>query len=79
MKRITPEGFRDAFNEVLQEVGDVFSTQWKVAFKDYTSFMRNTVFKKIADKLGVACYCKDYYTLNAVSMKRKTPNTLLQI
>ncbi|MBI3684463.1 MAG: hypothetical protein HY235_29155 [Acidobacteria bacterium] len=34
--------------------------------RDFTKLMRSDIFPKIADRLGLRCYSRDYYTLDGI-------------
>ena len=79
MLKISSEQFRAAFLGILLEVADDFPGQWKSSAEDYSSFMRNNVFRKIANTFGIANFYTDYYTLDAVFYGvKKTENSSLQ-
>ena len=65
MIRITPQQFKDAFLQVVSNAQTDLLTRWDAA-KDYTSFMRETIFPALAPLLGVKVYSGDYYTLDCI-------------
>jgi hypothetical protein len=67
MKKITPELFKEKFDEVikLQHISPRISTEWN-NWKVYTGIILGEVVPLIAEKLGLSSYNKDYYWLDAV-------------
>ena len=44
---------------------------WEKALKDFTNYIRGTIFPRIAQKLGLQSFHTDYYTLDAIFYEGK--------
>lgn len=66
MKKIIPREFRNAFVAVLKAEHENFRTAAGFEAKSYSFFMRTNIFPKIARHLGLQCWNKEYYGLEAV-------------
>jgi hypothetical protein len=65
-KKITPRDFRDAFVAVMSAERDSFATAIGFETKSYNYYMRTTIYPKIARRLGLQCWNKEYYTLDGM-------------
>jgi hypothetical protein len=63
--RTSPEAFFKAFLEVGSEQGQSLDQSWPKS-KDLTKLMLLEIFPRIAAKLGLRCYGRDYYTLDCI-------------
>jgi hypothetical protein len=66
MKKITPKDFRSAFEAVMKAEHDSFRVAMGFEAKSYTYFMRSNLFPKIAKRLGLLTWTKEYYALDAM-------------
>ena len=66
MNKITPRDFRNAFVAVMKS--EQASVRAAVGFetKSYNYFMRSTIYPRIARKLGLSSWNKEYYTLDGM-------------
>ena len=63
--KISPDMFLSTFLEISNKHSQQLRDVW-YRTRDYTKLMRSVVLPDVADKLGVFCYNRDYYTLDAV-------------
>jgi hypothetical protein len=66
MHKITPRDFRNAFVAVMKSEHDSFRTALGFETKSYNYFMRTNIYPKIAKKLNLLSWNKEYYTLNGM-------------
>ncbi len=65
-KKITPREFRDAFLAAMDSERDSFRTALSFETKSYNYYMRTTIYPKIARRLGLQSWNKEYYTLDGM-------------
>jgi hypothetical protein len=66
----SPKQFNDAFLQVASEYHSQLSESWlKLGF--YTALMRETVLPRVADKLKLRSWPKEYYSLDSVFYREK--------
>ena len=66
MIRTSPEQFRSAFAEAVEDAARRGDTVFAGAYKESTKAIRERLFPAIATRLGLNCYSKDLYTLDSV-------------
>jgi hypothetical protein len=66
MLKITPREFRNAFVAVMKSEQRGFRAAVGFETKSYNYFMRTTIFPKIAKRLGLLSWNKEYYTLDGM-------------
>lgn len=68
--RVSPVDFYTAFLKVASEEARALKEVWS-RYRDFTKLMRSCIFPTIADRLGLCCYERDYYTLDAILYARR--------
>ncbi|HUI76271.1 MAG TPA: hypothetical protein VLY24_00110 [Bryobacteraceae bacterium] len=63
--KVSPSQFYEAFLTVTSELAPSVKDLW-FRNRQFTDLMRSSVFPKIAEHLGLCCYRRDYYTLDAI-------------
>ncbi|HME38376.1 MAG TPA: hypothetical protein VKG63_05370 [Steroidobacteraceae bacterium] len=66
MNKVTPRDFRNAFLAAVESEHDGFRTAIGFETKSYNYFMRSTIYPKIARRLGLLSWKKEYYTLDGM-------------
>ncbi|NNM60806.1 MAG: hypothetical protein HKM03_01405 [Steroidobacteraceae bacterium] len=66
MNKITPREFRNAFVAVMQAEGDNFRAALGFETKSYNFYMRTTIYPRVARKLGLSSWKREYYTLDGM-------------
>jgi hypothetical protein len=71
MKKITPRDFRNAFDAVMQSEHDSFRTAVGFETKSYNFFMRTTIYPKVARRLELLSWNKEYFTLDGMLYEQR--------
>ena len=71
MKKITPREFRNAFDAVMQSEHDSFRTAVGFETKSYNFFMRTTIYPKVARRLELLSWNKEYFTLDGMLYEQR--------
>src|ERR1700729_2259749 len=71
MNKITPRDFRNAFDAVMQSDHDGFRTAGGFETKSYNFFMRTTIYPKVARRLELLSWNKEYYTLDGMLYEQR--------
>jgi hypothetical protein len=71
MNKITPRDFRNAFDAVMRTEHDSFRTAVGFEIKSYNFFMRTTIYPKVARRLGLLSWNKEYYTLDGMLYEQR--------
>ncbi len=66
MKTITPRDFRNAFVEVMKSEQANFRAAVTFEAKSFTYFMRSNIFPKLARRLELLAWTRDYYALDGM-------------
>lgn len=66
MKLLTPRDFRNAFLAVMKAEHASFRSAVRFEAKSYAYYMRSDIFPKIARRLGLLAWGKEYYTLDGI-------------
>lgn len=66
MHKVTPRDFRDAFVAVMKAERDEFRAAIGFETKSYRYFMRATIYARVARRLGLQSWKKEYYTLDGM-------------
>ncbi len=66
MTKVTPRDFRNAFVSVMKSEADGFRTAVGFERKSYNYYMRSNIFPKVARRLGLLSWNKEYYTLDGM-------------
>ena len=66
MNKVTPRDFRDAFLAAMKSEHDSFRAAIGFETKSYNYFMRSTIYPKIARRLGLLSWKKEYLTLDGM-------------
>ncbi len=71
MNKITPRDFRNAFDAVMRTEHDSFRTAVGFEIKSYNFFMRTTIYPKVARRLELLSWNKEYYTLDGMLYEQR--------
>jgi hypothetical protein len=66
MNKISPREFRNAFAAVMRSESESFRTAIGFETKSYNYFMRTNIYPKIAKRLNLLSWNKEYYGLNGM-------------
>jgi hypothetical protein len=72
VKKITPRDFRNAFAAVMKAEHKNFRAAVGFEAKSYTYYMRSNIFPRIANRLGLSAWNKDYYGLDGVFYEERS-------
>lgn len=67
-KTITSEQFTKAWFEVVMEKRRILSSEWRNA-AEFTNLIKGceeNVLRRVAEKVGLHCYCSDYYSIDSI-------------
>jgi hypothetical protein len=72
VKKITPRDFRNAFVAVMKAEHKNFRAAVGFEAKSYTYYMRSNIFPRIANRLGLSAWNKDYCGLDAAFYEERS-------
>jgi len=62
---VQPAAFYEAFKKVAFHFSSELDRLW-FRYAEYTRFMRDEILPQVANELGLQCFPRDYYTLDAI-------------